>query len=367
MKKIEFDCLEIKQPIGQFYMGVMNWDDLLAISEADVRRLVNKEREIENYMGIQRPLNINRSKEIGQYTNLSDACFPTGVLLAISSDNAEFDNKNKKMYINNEPSVAKVLDGQHRIAGLQYFNKKGEEFQINVSIFIDMELEDQAIVFATINSTHEKVSPSLAADLYEFSTRRSPQKTAHNIVKALNEKQGSPFKDKIKILGTADDKIKETITQSTFVNGILKYMTKNKAIDRDAFRRGGKPQKYSGGDLNLFFLRNLFINDQDGEIAKIIWNYFKAVEMRWPNAWLQVQPNLILNRSNGFVALMNFLRDAYLNIVKSEIGKVPSVPEFLSIFERISLKDEDFTKDNFVPGSSGRAALYKRFKGDSKI
>jgi DGQHR domain-containing protein len=366
-ENIRFRCLEILQPIGVFYVGVMNWDDLVAISRTDVRRLVSKEREIENYMGRQRPLSLTRAKEIGQYTNLSDACFPTGILLAIPEKYATFDSSSQMMTITNEGDVAKVLDGQHRIAGLEYCNKKGEEFQINVSIFIEMELEDQAIVFATINSTHEKVSKSLAADLHEFSKRRSPQKTAHNVVKALNEKNGSPFKDKIKILGVADDKEKETITQATFVESILQYLTKNKAIDRDIYRQGKQPPKFKDEELKKYFFRNLFIDEKDSEIAKIIWNYFKAVQTKWPDAWDKVQPDIILNRSTGLVAFMRFLKDCYLKIVGPEIGNIPSTPQFLQIFDKISLKDADFNKHNFKPGGTGRSQLYQKLKEDAKI
>ena len=54
-------------------------------------------------------------------------------------------------------TFAKVLDGQHRIAGLRHFKKEGEKFQVIVSIYIDMAIEDQAIVFATINKETKKV------------------------------------------------------------------------------------------------------------------------------------------------------------------------------------------------------------------
>lgn len=364
---IQSSCIRIDQPIGEFYVCVMNWDNLVAISKADVRRLISRERELETYMGIQRSLSLSRATEIGQYTNLSDACFPNSIILAISSEFASFDESSGKMNIVNKPEVAKVLDGQHRIAGLEYCNKPGDKFQINVSIFIDMELEDQAILFATINSTHEKVSKSLAADLHEFSKRRSPQKTAHNIVKALNEKLGSPFKDKIKILGTADDKEKETITQATFVKSILDYMTKNKAIDRDIYRNNKIPNKFVGDELKKYFLRNLFIEERDGDIAKIFWNYFKAIQTKWPDAWDHVQPEIILNRSTGFVAFIRFLKDAYLHLVGNNIGNIPTTPEFLTILDKVALKDSDFNKNNFLPGSSGRSKLYQKLKEDTKI
>ena len=82
---IEFKCLEAEQPIGTVYIGVMNHDDLEHISFADVRRLElgNDNREVEDYIGIQRQLNTKREKDIGKYVNLVDATFPNSVIAPI--------------------------------------------------------------------------------------------------------------------------------------------------------------------------------------------------------------------------------------------------------------------------------------------
>ena len=366
-KYISIKCLEVNQPIGKFYIGVMNYDDLERISLIDVRRMTNKETELETYMGIQRTLDTGRVGKIKKYLEGIDATFPTSMIVSLSSDDTLYDSQTNTMQISDRGDVAKILDGQHRLKGLEGSNKLGNDFQLNLTIFLDVELEEQALIFATINQTQTKVNNSLVADLFEFSKVRSPQKSAHNICKALNEKIDSPFRDKIKILGTADDKEKETISQATFVENVIYYITNDKVKDRNIFKAGGVPKKVVGDELRRYFFRNLFLEEKDADIAKILFNYFKAVEMRWGEAWTVQQPNLILNRSNGFVALMSFLSDAYLHIVKNDIGTVPSIPQFLAIFEKISLKQSDFTKDNFVPGGSGRIALYKRFRTDAKL
>jgi len=364
---IKIKCLEVNQPIGKFYVGVMNYDDLERISLVDVRHMASKESELETYMGIQRTLDGSRVGKIKKYLEGVDATFPTSIIVSLSSKDTTYDSNSNTMQIADKPDVAKILDGQHRLKGLEGFGKSGNKFQLNLTIFLDVELEEQALIFATINQSQTKVNNSLVYDLFEFAKVRSPQKTAHNICKALNEKNDSPFKDKIKILGTADDKDKETISQATFVENLISYISADKVKDRNIYKAGGTPKKANNEELKKLFFRNLFIEEKDGEIARIIWNYFKAVEKKWPIAWESPQANLILNRSNGFAALMFFLKDAYLNIVKTNIGTVPSMPEFLAIFDKVGLKDTDFTKDNFVPGSSGRSALYRKFKDDTKI
>lgn len=360
---IEFRCLEAQQPIGTLYVGVMDYDDLEVISYADVRRMeIGKEnREVEDYIGIQRELNPKREKEIGKYVNLIDATFPNSIIIAVSAEHADYDPVTGTMRIVHKDDVAKILDGQHRIAGLRHFAKEGKAFQCVVSIFVDMELEDQAIVFATINKEQKNVSNSLVADLFAFAESRSPQKTAHNIARALNKKEGSPFFKKIKILGTAVNKELETITQDTFVRSLINYISKDPQADRNFYKKYQNKKSLPlamESELQRYFLRNIFIEDEkDVTIAQIIWNYFHAVQQRWPNAWNNVEPNMILNRSTGFIALMRFFKDAYLSF--ESIGAVITKEQFLSIFNSIDLEEHEFNKDNYVPGSSGQGKLYR--------
>ncbi|MBK7107221.1 MAG: DGQHR domain-containing protein [Ignavibacteriae bacterium] len=366
-QKIEIKCIEVNQPIGQFYIGVMKHQDLVKISYADIRRLDSgdEKREVEIYSGIQRELSQKRVLEISKYVNLVDATFPSSVILHLNNTDVEYNRKEQIMYVPFRDNVAKVLDGQHRIAGLENFKGKISEFDMNVTIFVDMELEDQAIVFATINKTQTKVNKSLVADLFSFATSRSPQKTCHNIVRALNQKQGSPFKDKIKILGSAEDKEKETITQATFSQSLIKLISKDPMEDRNIYKKGMKPKKISSTELMFRPLRNLFIDEKDLEIAKIIWEYFNAVREKWPNAWELVEKEMILNKSTGFIALMRFFKDAYVK--SNKIGEVLSKEYYLVLLSKSTLKSEDFNRTNFLPGSSGQSKLYSTLIEETKL
>jgi DGQHR domain-containing protein len=161
---ISFRCVPVTQPIGTFYIGTIDSQDLVDISYADVRRI--EDRDIEKYLGIQRPLVPQRVKELKVYVRSLDAAFPTSIIIAIPSLYAEFDEETNLMTIIRSAEVAKIIDGQHRIAGLEGY--EGKPFQLNVTVFIDMDIEDQAMVFATINLKQTKVSKSLAYDLYEY-------------------------------------------------------------------------------------------------------------------------------------------------------------------------------------------------------
>ena len=161
----------------------------------------------------------------------------------------------------------------------------------------------------------------------------------------------------MKILGVANDKEKETITQATFVESLLKYITKNKMLDRDRYRRNKPLDEYSVADNKKYFLRKIFLEERDSEIAQLVYNYFYAVESKWPNAWGPVAQKMILNKSTGFLALMKFFRDCFMSFNKP--NQLISKEEFSAIFEEIDINEEDFNRDVYVPGSSGQGTLYK--------
>ena len=63
--------------------------------------------------------------------NLVDASFPNSIILAISSEHAQYDADSNTMTIEDKDDVAKVLDGQHRIAGLRHFERPRADFAVS--------------------------------------------------------------------------------------------------------------------------------------------------------------------------------------------------------------------------------------------
>jgi DGQHR domain-containing protein len=351
---IDVACIEVTQPIGSFYIAAIGSRELEEISYADRRRIEQGERDIEIISGIQRPLSPQRVKELKKYVKNVDAAFPTGIILAIDSDNADYDKEKSVMRIRRAAHVAKIIDGQHRIEGL--IGYQGPTFQLNVTIFIDMDMEDQAHVFATINLKQTPVNKSLAYDLFEYAETRSPQKTSHNVARLLNSKSKSPFEHKIMILGTAN-RASETLTQAAFIEPLLKLISRDPMSDRDSLRRGKDLTALEPAEVRAtrLIFRNMFVEDRDEEIAKALWNYFAAVEERWPEAWGEKQAGLILNRTTGYRALMRFLPLAYLTV---GIDVVIQKAEFRAMFNLVKINDVDFTPDNYKPGTSGQSELY---------
>ena len=68
MGTITVKALKVSQPIGSFYCFVIKAKDLVDITYSDVRRMSDLEsRELDDYIGIQRPLSDSRVKNIMKY------------------------------------------------------------------------------------------------------------------------------------------------------------------------------------------------------------------------------------------------------------------------------------------------------------
>ncbi|MEO6146645.1 MAG: DGQHR domain-containing protein [Sulfuriferula sp.] len=359
-------AIQIRQPLGDFLIASIPSKQLCEIAYFDVRRML-KERDIETYLGIQRPLNQKRVDELQSYVRTVDACFPTAVILAVDSRSADFDSSTNKLTLRNDPNpegdldpiyyrnIAKVLDGQHRIAGLMEYPK--DDFEVNVSIFVDIDIEDQAYIFSTVNLAQTKVNRSLAYDLSELTKTPSPQKTCHNIAVALDQLVSSPLHHRIKRLGTATPGRKvELLTQATFVEALMPFISSTPILDRDILKRGNRLATPTPAEIDKHPMRPFFVSGEDLKIADVLFRYFSAVRDRWPVAWNTDEKGLILNRTNGFRALMRVLKPICNTLAPHK--NFPRKEDFDAFFSKVQISDDEFTVDNFKPGTSGESLLF---------
>jgi DGQHR domain-containing protein len=375
--EISFKCIKASQPIGDLYLASVSYRDLIRMTYFDVRRVIDKERDVERYLGIQRPLHKNRVADLGDYVNYLDASFPTSIIVAINDiEYVSFDNDSGIMTVSNMkdgddvPSIpirrlGRVIDGQHRIAGLESFS--GDKFDVPVTIFLGSDISDQAHIFSTVNLEQTKVSKSLVYDLYELARTRSPQKAAHNIAVTLDRDESSALHKRIKRLGIATaDRLFEPISQATFVEGILDHITRDPKMDRDILLRGETPEKADVDETFKLIFRNMFIDGRELDILEITYNYFNAVKRRWPDAWNDRGRGAVLNRTNGIKALLRFLRYAYLKVAVP--GDLVTEESFYErVFRPINIESNQFVIENFVPGTSGESKLLRVLRGQDEI
>lgn len=373
-RELKIPAIPVEQPIGTFYLASIPAHELVEMASADLRRM---ESELDRYVGIQRQLNPARVTEIGKFVNSVDATFPTSVVLSIRGDCASFDPKLGVLTLKEGQDeetgnyvewdrIANILDGQHRVEGLKSF--AGETFAVPVSIFVDADIADQAYIFATVNLAQTKVNKSLVYDLLDYAKARSPQRSAHDIVVALDGYPKSPLFEKIKRLGTATPGRDgtETLAQATVVNSLLPLISKDPETDRFDLAKGKKVS----AELSSYAatpLRYLWVEEKDTTIAKILFEYFSAVRNRWPDAWGSMQKGAILTRTNGFRALMKFFRLVYLKERRQADPDRPVVKSesYAKYFERVELEDDDFNSNKFLPGTSGETQLFNKLREDA--
>ncbi|MGJ5136105.1 MULTISPECIES: DGQHR domain-containing protein [unclassified Bradyrhizobium] len=370
MTTLSIPVFEISQPVGAFFIGVMRADHLFSICKFDYRRMQYTNGYVD-FLGIQRELNKKRISEIKQYVKTADACFPSSVVISIDEKCARVEDTEvvgaKILRIseyNDEQSpelsikleeVASIIDGQHRLKGLE--EASSDSFEIPVSIFVGPDDATEAMIFSIVNLAQTKVNKSLVYDLFSLATSRSPEKTCHEIVVALDRMEESPFQNRIKRLGVATEgRFGETLSQATIVKGILPYITNDPVADRDRGRRFGFWDPSMARDHSRRIFYEFFRRNDDASILNILLNYFNAVKERWPTAWAATGTGNIINRTNGYNGFVRFLRPAYLYFTTDP--RVVSKADFASLFKRITLTDGDFNPTRFLPGTSGSTHLF---------
>jgi DGQHR domain-containing protein len=373
---LEIDCLKATQPIGDVFIASVPFNVITKIAHFDVRRVIQDSRDVERYLGIQRPLEPKRVHALEEYVNYYDASFPTSIIIAIDEKYASYDEGRRKLIVSNTardegvPSIpihnlARVIDGQHRIAGL--FKFQGQQFDVPVSIFIGADIADQAHIFSTVNLEQTKVNKSLVYDLYSLAKSRSPQKSCHVVAVALDQDKDGPLYQRIKRLGTTTIEGKfEPLSQAVFVEVLMKMISAEPKRDRDLILKGKPLGRVEDDDQWRYPFRQWFIDGKDALIAQAVHRYFSAVQDVWPVAWENKERNgLILNRTNGFRSLMRVY--PHLNRQQNLPGATLSYESAKTHFLALGIRDADFSIANFPPGSSGESRLTKVFSRDVTI
>lgn len=397
MACIKFQALRVVQPIGEFYFGVMDASDLVSISYADVRKM---KREVEDYLGIQRELKTNRVKEINEYIATLDATFPNSIIVAIQGKYVSYNDGLMTLTFDEfeKSKLAKVLDGQHRLAGFNDTNVTFKDpnendipFQVLVTVFVEADISTQAKVFAMVNQNQTKVNPSLVYDLESLSVSRSPDKTAHQIAVLLNKNKDSPFFKRIKRLGvkTVDHNGEavehEMLTQAAFVSNLVKLISPRPREDRNLLL--GKKKKFLSfadrkfdymdtASLKRCVFRECFVKEKDEIIALNVFNYFEAIRMVWPKEWDARNRKSVLNKTVGFIALIRYLR-TNINLIRDILGldgfSVITMQQFKFVLNSTGVTPDFFYSVDAVSKSSGEIfnelskSTFKQFAVAEKV
>lgn len=359
MDLIEIPVIKVHQNIGDLYVGVIKAKDLYDIQTVDRIRL--ERLKVPKYAGYQRALIEDRVDSIRLFLGTPDSTFPNAIILSIDSeyivnwDDIRDNYGISMLKIEKKEGVVTVIDGQHRTAAL---NVADEDFQVIVSIFVDLEMVECAMIFTKINSTQKPVNPSIAYQLFGYAEGRSPQKTAHEIAEKLNTTEGSPFYKRLRMLGTKDGWTEGVLSQSTFCKDLMNLYTKSPIKDEYRLLSNERLELYLG-----YPLREFFINGNDQKILEIIWKYFFNIATVWKDQWLN--PKSILVKTTGYSAFMKVLKNWLLSEKKGEILENIGVREtFERVKKQYELPENKFIRENYPAGSQGEIILRNRLLED---
>src|SRR6188472_1178238 len=106
--------------------------------------------------------------------------------------------------------ILRAIDGQHRLLALHadIENMKDEEFTVPAIIF-DRLPEDHVVqMFVTINAKHTRLNASHLVSLSGRQLYRDENlAAAHDVVRALNDREDSPLYGEIKLLGVGTGRV----------------------------------------------------------------------------------------------------------------------------------------------------------------
>jgi DGQHR domain-containing protein len=173
---------------------------------------------------------------------------------------ADDDSRVGILKVPEREGILRAIDGQHRLLALHadIDRFEGEDFSVPAIIF-DRLPEDHVVqMFVTINAKHTRLNPSHLVSLSGRQLYRDENlATAHDVVRALNDREDSPLYDEIKLLGVG---------------------------------RGRVAQAPLAQELKKLFSSDSFAgvrrsDDFHEEAKKFFVNYFKQIALVFEGAW----------------------------------------------------------------------------------
>jgi len=343
--------------------------------------LITRDKKRISIKAFQRKENNERINEISEFLNSEEyALFPNAIIVTcdLANDYYGFDdyqsfkdymNSNSRnelysfleyskntyfLYVPLKEDSLLIIDGQHRVKGLEKTNLDiVKDYDLLVTFIIGYNRSVVAKLFYTINYTQKSVNKSLLYHLTgEFSHEINEITFIHEVVKLLNEVEKSPLYRRIKMLGiipkaiTAYDKKYLSVSQAFLVEQLIK--TISKSSERSIY-----PPVF------LYYYKN---EEHQVELVRFIINYFAAISHIREADWNDPE-NSVICKTISIGAFMRVLHFLFTKLFIEEMNSDPiriseftqaRLVDYLSGIERI-----DFSKKGEFGGIASSGSLNK--------
>ena len=239
---------------GEGPQSKVNWDLL-------ERRIASNEKAYQRQI-IRRKIDelVQYYEQCRQARDLPS--IPGAVIIScdekLSFQAATDDGRLGTLKVPEREGILRAIDGQHRLLALHadIDRFQGEDFTVPAIIF-DRLPEDHVVqMFVTINAKHTRLNASHLVSLSGRQLYRDENlATAHDVVRALNDREDSPLYDEIKLLGVGRGRV----AQAPLAQELKKLFASGTF--------GGKK------------------SDMHEDAKKFFVNYFKQIALVFGGAW----------------------------------------------------------------------------------
>ncbi|MDZ4200552.1 MAG: DGQHR domain-containing protein [Gallionella sp.] len=338
---MNYNFVKVKQPIGEFYLTSIPANQVIRRVEV-LSRTTNPDHRDR----VQREYSGPRLDDIAQYVTDPDATFPTSIIISASSEVVKVVGN--ELVLPDEGIYGEVIDGQHRLKGLERVPERWADFDLPIVFMLDLDSEEKAYVFSIINSKQTPVAKSLIYDLFGLNQTRSPQRTAHEIARSMNADAEGPLFRSIKMLGKKKED-SEFITQGSFAKYLVALISRNPSKDLLDIKNN---QPLQADPLRPF--RPYWEANRDPIIQKILTNYFLAIKHHFKSEWEALpSEKRILRKTVGFSALMKALHLIWPKIMAAQRADKEFFDTIAEEFAN-NVAGQQLTTENF-PSSEGVA------------
>lgn len=352
--------------------GVISTEELIDIHEIDVWKPGKKIEE----QGSQRQPIQSHYRKIGRKLKDTQLWLPTSVTLSANLNSGEKETKNSvrieqtefppmvKLFIP-EGHTLRVVDGQHRIKGLEYAIRDLKQhhlkdFELPFVLLITENRVDEIETFYDINSTPKRVATDLALQLLNDMNANASVKltkteqwklVALNVSMALNEKPDSVWYQNISVGQSKNGEIASSTSFVSSMRPILEISFVKKIWENNDERVAGK------------------------KIADLVDAYWHALKELMPKAFpdqVEEKEKWVIQKTPGIFAwhmVAPLVIDEYMAKREKIREFTPEkIAEFINKYGELSINDyETFWKgsnksEGVIGGEAARANSQKAFK-----
>jgi len=322
---MELEVTRIKQKSIELYLGWFRAEELIKRGRVDMWT--------PSHDGYQRPLVPKRVGEVAWYLREAEGIMPTSILVSIRSD-VKFNEEKRKLDIPDEV-ILWIIDGQHRVAGLERAIEQGaqelNDYPLPVVVMVNPNKFDEMRAFYLVNSR----AKSVPTDVAERILQRTMAERGESWIR---EHEAEEFM-----------KSQKAINQAKAVE-VVDYLRSECLVWKGMVAVPGEPKPNVNAvkqhTLVMAMLEGAFKDPtlarlDPRALGELLGRYWEALQETWPEAF--AEPKLYsVRKSSGVWSLNMLFRDVFERCRET---KDYSKPKMVELLQYLGIDSEFWSSD----------------------